>query len=495
MAQQPVRFCSECGAPLQAGQRFCTNCGATMSVDAGAPTAASSQTPSPIGEPTMAAAPTVLPGSGVESVAPTEFASMPTVPDVEQPSVPPPPPMGGSNPQRPGFSELTPPPPPPTVGTYNPYAVSAPGGPQTYAQNVSAPGYPPASTSSPGFAPVSPGGTYTPVPAYTQKPRRGHGCLITSIVLLVVLAAGIGGFVFLRSRPGTTAQNNGTPTTVSNTANTPVSGNGGNTPTIGTSGLQQLNLKITYANMAITIVSTQIAKSFPDDNASPGSAGVVRVNIQENNATTGNASYLESDAYLLVLPDSSTVRMTNQKQDISPDAGINRPNWLDFPLSSQVTPGQLTLRIGKSTENQMDVPLRPGADLSKYQDKTSSPNAQFQYAGINWTLKTATLSYSYHNKQATTGNLYVIVSLSAVNNTANGFIAGASDYIRLQAAGNSTEPDGYTTIPIEISARTTASGVVAFLMPQGTTSFTLVMLTRPNASPPINQVTQNFQIQ
>ncbi len=476
MAQQPPRFCSECGTPLQAGQRFCTNCGATMGADALAPTAASSQPPTPLGDPTVAAAPTVPQGSSsnVATPTPTQLSSMPTVPDVEQPSVPPP--------------------PPPTASTYNPYAAGAPGGAQTYAQNVSAPGYPPASTSSPGFAPVSPAGTYTPVPAYAQKPKRGHGCLITSIVLLVVLAAGIAGFVFLtRSRPGT-AQNNRTPTTVGGIANTPVSGNG-STPTVSTAGLQPLNLKINYANIAVTLVSVQIAQSFPDDSASPGSAGVVRVNIQENNATAGNPNYLESEVFLLVLPDGSTVRQNNQKQDISPDAGVNRPNWLDFPLSSQVTTGQLTLRIGKSTENQMDVPLKPGADLSKYQDKTSSPNAQFQYAGINWTLKTATLSYSYNDRQATTGNLYVILNLSAVNNTSNGFIAGATEYIRLQAAGNSTEPDGYTTIPIEISAHTTTSGVVAFLMPQGTTSFTLVMLARPNASPPVNQVTQNFQIQ
>jgi hypothetical protein len=334
-----------------------------------------------------------------------------------------------------------------------------------------------------------------PVPAYAQKPKRGHGCLITSIVLLVVLAAGIGGFVFLRSRPGTVTQGNRTPTAASNTGNTPVSGNAGNTPTVSTSGLQQLNLKITYASMAVTIVSAQIATSFPDDTGTQGSAGVVRVNLQENNTTAGNPGYLESDAFLLVLPDGSTVRMTGQKQNISPDPGVNRPNWLDFPLSAQVTLSQLTLRIGSARENQMDVPLKPGADLSKYQDKTSSPNAQFQYAGVNWTLKTATLSYSYNDKQATTGNLYVILNLSAVNNTSNAFVDSASSYMRLQANGNSVEPESGTTLPISIAANATASGTVAFLMPQGTTSFTLVMLAQPNTNPPVNQVTQNFQIQ
>jgi hypothetical protein len=245
--------------------------------------------------------------------------------------------------------------------------------------------------------------------------------------------------------------------------------------------------------MAITLISAQIAPSFPDDSSGPGSAGELRVSLQENNATAGNPGYLESDAVLLVLPDGSTVRTTNQKQNISPDPGVNRTNWMDFALNSQVSVSQLTLRMGAASENQMDIPLRTGADLGKYQDRTSSPNAQFVYSGVNWTLKTATLSYSYNDRQATTGNLYVILSLSAVNNSSNSFVDSVSSYLRLQATGTSAEPDGHSTIPLSIGSHTTASGVVAFLMPQGATSFTLVLLGQPNSS--VNQVTQNFQIQ
>ncbi len=493
MAQQPPRFCSECGTPLQAGQRFCTNCGATMNVDASSPTAAA--TPATVLAGDSPAGPAELPAGGSNTpAAPTQFSSMPTEPDVEQPSVAPPPPMMGSGPQGPGFTGLTPPPPPPTSGTYNPYAASAPGGTQTYAQNVSSPGYSPSSPGSPGLAPISPGATYTPVPAYAQKPRRGHGCLITSIILLVVLAAGIAGFVFLNRARSGTAQNPGTTPTSGSAANTPVTSNG-STPTAVVSISQPLNLKITYAGVNITIVSAQIARSFPDDTFLGGAGGMLRINLQENNSTTSSPGYIESASMLLVLPDGTTVQQVNQKQGISPDGGVNRPNWLDFPLSSQVSISQLTLRIGTSTENQMSVPLRPGANLTKYQDRTSSPNLQFQYAGVNWTLKTATLSYSYGGKQATLGNLYVVLNLSAVNQTSNAFINGPSSYMRLQANGNSAEPENTTTLPISIAANATASGVVAFLMPQEATSFTLVMLAQPNVSPPINQVTQSFQIQ
>lgn len=455
MAQQPARFCSECGAQLQASQRFCTNCGATMNMDAAAPTMGSSAAILAT-EPTVAAAPDL--------------------------------PAGSFNVSAPGqMGQPTAPPPPPVSSTYNPYISSAPGV-QTYGQNASAPGYPP----TPGFVPVAPGGAPLPVPAYAQKPKRSNGCLVTSILLLIVLAAGIGTFVFFRSRSPSSAQNNGPSTSLHATATAPVTGSG-QTPTVGTSGLQTLNLRITYASVSLTLLSAQIAPSFPDDTATPGSSGVLRLSLQENNATAGNPSYLESDVVLLVLPDGSTVRSNNQKQDISPDPGVNRTNWLDFALNSQVSISQLTLRMGSATESQMDIPLRAGADLSKYQGKTSSPNAQFVYAAVNWTLKTATLSYSYSDRQATAGNIYVVLSLSAVNNSPNSFVDGVDAYMRLQTNGASAEPDNHSTMPISISSHTTTSGTVAFLMPLGATAFTLVMLGQPNT--PITQVTQNFQIQ
>jgi hypothetical protein len=422
-----------------------------------------------------AAAPTMGSSAAILASEPT-VAALP-----DQPA------SGFNTPAPPQMGQPTAPPPPPVSGTFNPYIASAPGV-QTYGQNASAPGYPPA----PGFVPVPPGGTPMPVPAYARKPKRSNGCLITSLLLLVVLAAGISAFVFFRSRSTPGAQSNGPSTSPRTTATAPVTG-GGQTPTVGTSGLQPLNLTFNYASMAITLISAQIAPSFPDDSSGPGSAGELRVSLQENNATAGNPGYLESDAVLLVLPDGSTVRTTNQKQNISPDPGVNRTNWMDFALNSQVSVSQLTLRMGAASENQMDIPLRTGADLGKYQDRTSSPNAQFVYSGVNWTLKTATLSYSYNDRQATTGNLYVILSLSAVNNSSNSFVDSVSSYLRLQATGTSAEPDGHSTIPLSIGSHTTASGVVAFLMPQGATSFTLVLLGQPNSS--VNQVTQNFQIQ
>ncbi len=465
MAQNPAQFCPQCGTPGQAGQRFCSNCGATIGASAAAPTAAASYIPP---------APGQAGGSG---------ASEPTIPDTDQPA------LSGQGLYR-GSSQSIAPPPPPTA--YNPYENSLPGGPQTYEQNAS---------SAPGYVPPPAGETYTPapVPTYAQAPRRSRGCLVTSFILLLVLAAGVGGYFLVNGLLHKSSSNNNSPNTAS-TSSSNTGSSGGNTgSTTGNSSSagssEQLNLKITYASLQLTLLSAQFASKFGDDNSSPGQAGMVRINFHENNTTANNPGYLDSDVMLLVLPDGTTVQAIQEQQDISPNAGVSRQNWIDFPVNTQVTLNQLVLRLGKQTENQINIPLQPNADLSKYQDRTSSPNAQFQYAGVNWTLQTATLSYSYADKQATTGNRFVILTLSAKNTSSSSFTDFPNSFMRVQAGGNTVEPESSTTMPYVIASQTTGSGIVAFLVPQGTTSFTLVMLAQPGSSPAINQVTQNFQIQ
>ena len=326
--------------------------------------------------------------------------------------------------------------------------------------------------------------------------------MTASVILLVVLALGIGGYFFFRGHTNAntagTNPGNGTATTSGTNGSTATSTGQGYTPTIGANAAttEQLNLQITYANVGITLISAQLASSFADDTSTTaGSAGVVRVNLRENNTTTSNPDYVEGESMLLLLPGGTTTPPGNAQNAVSPAQGVNRLNWIDFPLSTQAALNQLTLRIGKQSENQMDVPLQPKADISKYQDKTNNPNAQFKYSTLSMTLKTATLSYSYADQQATTGNRYVIVTLGAVNNTTDGVAINPSTYMRLQAAGNSIQPDSTTTLPYSIDASSTKSGVVAFLVPQDTTTFMLVILAQANASPAISQATQSFQIQ
>jgi zinc ribbon protein len=464
MAQQPTQFCPECGMPSPKDQRFCSNCGSAIKVSSSDPTVAASSL--------QTSAPTV--------VAPGPFAPMgATIPNAGQANT-------GADPYLTRDDHHTPPPPPPSASTYNPYTVNAPGGPQVYEQNASKP---PASYNAP-VAPMP--GMYNPVPPYAQA-RKSHGCLITSIVLLLILVAGIGGFLALKSRFFPAQANNGTGTPgISRTTTTGGSANG--TPTPSGISTDPLNLKVTFANIQTTIVSAQSSSNFSDDSSTTGSAGVVRLNLHEVNSSPANPDYIESDVLLLVLPDGSTVQSTNQLHNISPDAGVTRDNWADFPLSRSISLDQLTLRMGTPSQHQMDVSLKANANISKYQDKTSNLNTQFQYNGLNWTLKDATLSYSYGDKQATTGNLYVVVKLAVINPTSSNAAIFPNDIMRMQAGSSTQAPDSYD-FPYSVPIQGTGGGVVGFLVPQDATSFTLILLGDTNANPPVAQVTQTFQIQ
>lgn len=453
MTQQPTQFCTECGAPGPLDQRFCSNCGSAMKASPNDPTIAASGQFSTMG-------------------ATLQNTNRP----VAQANT-------SADPYMTRNQDNTPPPPPPTSGAYNPYTPNAPGGPQAYAQNISTP----VNTNPP-----TPG-MYNPVPSYAQA-KKSHGCLITSIVLLLILAAGIGGFVFLKM-PFTHSQANGnTPNT--NGTSTSGGSTGGTTGTAGTTNgahTEQLNLKLTFASIQTTIISVQSASSFADDPAGSNQPEIVRLNLHEVNSTANNSNYLESDVLRLILPDGTSTQSANQQQNISPNAGVSRDNWIDFPLTHAVRLDQLTLRIGTPAQHQMDVPLKATANLSKYQDKTSNPNTQFQYNGLDWTFKNATLSYSYNNRQASTGNLYVIITLSVSNQTASDAAIFPNDFMRMQAGSSTQAPDSYN-FQYNTPAHGTNGGVVGFLVPQNATSFTLIMLGNASVNPPVAQVTQTFQI-
>src|SRR5207248_7214858 len=142
----------------------------------------------------------------------------------------------------------------------------------------------------------------------------------------------------------------------------------------------------------------------------------------------------------------------------------------------------------------MNIPLVAGADLSKYQSKAVTPNSTFQYAGMNWTLASASESLSANGQQAATGMVYVTVTLKAVNSSANNFSGLPSDYMRLQSGDSKSPPSNNSTFPILVASQSTGSGMVIFAIQQGGTSFTLLMLAQ-QSSPPINATSVTFQIQ
>ena len=253
-----------------------------------------------------------------------------------------------------------------------------------------------------------------------------------------------------------------------------------------------LNLKFTYSSVDITLVSVQQASSFSDDTSTP--QGGIRVATKESNSTTNNVRYSYSDIIRLVMPDGSIIAPSNAKYYEGPAAGVSQDNWIDFPVASQnIDLSKIILRYGSATENQMDIPLAPNADLSKYQPRTVTPSSTFQYAGVNWTLVSATESLSANGQQASTGMVYVTVTLKAFNPSANNFSAYPGDYMRLQS-GDSKSPPSDFTFPTSVASQSNGTGTITFAIPQGGTSFTLLMLAQ-QSSPPINATSVTFQIQ
>ena len=270
-----LRFCSECGKPLEAGHRFCTNCGSTTSIESNALTMLKSDQ-------------TILGNDHVQS--PQSQASTPAkytdatastiiTPDANTP---------GSAVNVPGYMPVT----PNTPNSRASYSTVPTSGDQFYGQATEADVIPPPPPpdlfiSTPQEAPASP--YYTPpapanktVPAYAQAPKRSRGCLVASIVLLLALVlGGIGAFFVIRRNNSTGSNQNGnsasgqqnTPGTAGNTpvnsGITPTSvttpGSNGNTPSTGSPVTVPLNLKFTYSSVDITLVSVQQASSFPDE--------------------------------------------------------------------------------------------------------------------------------------------------------------------------------------------------------------------------------------
>ena len=181
------RFCSECGKPLDAGHRFCTNCGATTSVEANALATLTSDQTFLSSDQAQSSRPQVsVPVNNTGATASTIITP---------------------NANTPGFTPVmsnTPLPSSETPGvSVASYSTVPTSGNQFYAQATDADVIPPppppdSFISTPQEAPASPYYTPSPqvkgtVPAYAQAPKRSRGCLVASIVLLLVLALGVVG--------------------------------------------------------------------------------------------------------------------------------------------------------------------------------------------------------------------------------------------------------------------------------------------------------------
>ncbi len=387
---------------------------------------------------------------------------------------------------------LVPPPPPPEGLTpavpimptqpssyYTHYPPSAQGGQQSAAS------YTPAPPAVPGSAP-----SYARPQKDSSKGVLGQiGCGVLLVILLIVgLCAGAGyvGYRWIASQANST-----TGTNTSSTSSNGYGGNGG-TPT-GQVTTTQINQTITYASDTITIASVQQANSFSDDDAS--SNGVVRINVKENNTVANGSNFAYYDTLRLILPDKSAVAPDNTKMGTSPQAQTTQNNWWDFPAAANLPVDQMILQIGTATEAQMQVPLTGHTDLGQYQPKTANPNAKTQYEGLTWTITSANVSFNAVGKQAPKGMRYVTINMSVDNSSSQYFSAYWGDYFRLKTGSSTSAPTSDTNFPTSFASGSTGNkGTLFFLVPEGNTSFTLILLGNASASPPVSQATIDFQV-
>lgn len=326
---------------------------------------------------------------------------------------------------------------------------------------------------------------YQPIPSYAQaqpsssgKALRQIGCgTVLIILVLLSLCGGAGylGFQWVKGAVTTTSHN--TPTTYNSSS----SGSDSSGTSSGSVVTTTLNTKaVTYSSVALSIVNVQQANSLPGDE-NGNQTGLLRVNLKEENTSSKDAHYYYGDAAHLILPGGNNVAPGNMKNISGPDAATKRDNWLDFPVATNIKPDQLILRLGKSTEAQIDIPLKGDADVTKYQPTTITPNKHVQYADVTWTITSATLQMSFQGTQADSGKRFVVLKLRMDNTSANTFRGYYSDYMRLQAGDTTSPPDINSDIPLSVeSNQSNVTGTAAFVIPEGSTNCTFILLNTPS---------------
>ena len=459
MSQEP-RVCPRCHTLSAAGQRFCANCGADLS-DTGASNASMA---SDLSQPQAR--------SG--SYDPTVAAD----------------PISSQQERSTGFAT---PPPPPT--TNPPYASGANYNTpfNSYSSNPMAPHDPYASGQQGNSIPYPNQyqnyGSYGP-PAKPARKNRVWLYLGVGLAVLLVLCVGAGIYGVIRGSQS-----------IKQTTNS-ASGGGSNGNTSATA--QNIsNLSFVYASDQITVTSIQQASKFSDDNETTygDSPNYVRVNIKEQQVAKGdyaNSNFIYSEAFHMLYNGGSVIAAQNSQADLGPDQGVVRTNWVDFPANGKVDLNALTMRVGSSSEQQMDIPLQSNANLSKYQPRTVTLNKQFTYASMNWTLVSATQSLSLGGDQAKSGKTYISVSLKANNTSSQEFFG--TDFTRLKADGNVTSPDDGNSQMNDFDdvqpGTSNAQGVQTFLTPASSSGkYTLNFLASTDSDSNISEQNVDFQIQ
>lgn len=461
MAQALPRYCPRCGTPTRANMSYCATC--ELPVEAMQSLQGKRQSWS--GEETAAATQGAIP----------EPAIVPKHMQQEDPffHVPPSAPHDflptWNAPGEVSPPSQFPPAPPVSPGNWNapPNQPNDPGVPPWVAQAEShfspmpqpwdASGNPPpnAGTGAPWSAQAEPWQQPAKSPAPQPKSRRRMGIVLLLLAALLVL--GGGGYLAISA------------------LGVHVPGFGNVQSTIKTS---KQNTAVTYAGMTVTVRSIQQAQNFLDDPQTAND-GMVRLNLQEQNTTTVPISWDYNASARLIVQGKPAIAPTYVKSKTSIAPGTTQTSVVDFAVPNGGNLSSMVFQLGSTHEAQMQIPLAGTATLSQYQPQTTKQNGTTTYFGLNWTLTGSTTSLSIPGQQASSGMEYLTLKLTVDSALAQEAISGSPfDYLNVKAGGQTAKLIS-TTVPVSFAAGATGkTGTATFLIPQNSTSCTLLFLSQ-----------------
>jgi len=288
------------------------------------------------------------------------------------------------------------------------------------------------------------------------------------ILLLLLLLLSVGGFFALRFV-------NGRGSNITNTGS-----NSAVTPTQAQLSTTSLNATFTYASVNITLINAQQATNFADDTNTPAE-GVVRLNLHAVQSDVDNVYFADApvfaypECFMLFLPGGNKVTSLGYKNLSGPARKGDQVTWIDFHASIHLQVNQMTLQVGKETEEHIQVPLTGHADLSQYQPKQSTPDLRVAFGSLFWTLKTATFKLSDSGTQVEKGMRFLVLTFSLDNPGTEDLNAFPPDYMRLHYGGATIQLE-QALIGAAAAGTTNIQGLVSFVVPQETTAAIFILL-------------------
>ena len=245
-----------------------------------------------------------------------------------------------------------------------------------------------------------------------------------------------------------------------------------------------LNVKrtVSYADLGLTVVSTQYASSFGDDLIRPGPA-VVRLNMQVTNPTRAPIALVYYDVARLLVPGQQPIAPTNVELASTVPQGATVKGWIDFPVPASTQLAELKLQLGSTALNEtlVLVPFTGAFHPEQYLNHLSPQSLVIYYNFKGYTLTyhltNVDVRYSYNGAQAKAGQQFYVFNWSVDNPNGADVSPGLGfDYMRLVVNGADRPPID-NTLPYTFKAGANGiGGRVVYSVPAGMKSFSIAFL-------------------